>query len=232
SGSSTRSSATRPSTPASPAGSSSPTSIWLAATRRMPGCTTSWSARPTAGCGPAAACSATARSASSRCGASSRSAPETARGRRRSPASTPTGAAPRERRRPPVSWQTLAVVGWLVVAAAAGQARAEPSAPSGSPSPVTVAPPAPAREVPGYVLDVLAEIERRHGEPPAGYVGGRRFENRERRLPRGVYREYDVHRKVPGQDRGPERIGIEQRSGEAWDTADHHRTCTAPTWPT
>src|SRR5262249_32678819 len=49
--------------------------------------------------------------------------------------------------------------------------------------------------VPQKARDVLAEIERRHGEPPPGYVGGRAFGNRERRLPRGAYREYDVNPK-------------------------------------
>src|SRR5262245_49514542 len=40
--------------------------------------------------------------------------------------------------------------------------------------------------------DVLAAIEARGGEPPPGFVGGRAFQNRERRLPAGRYREYDL----------------------------------------
>ena len=78
--------------------------------------------------------------------------------------------------------------------------------------------------VPQKARDVLAEIERRNGEPPPGYVGGRTFGNRERRLPRGSYKEYDVHRKVPGKNRGTERIVIEQRTGKAYYTADHYET--------
>ena len=78
--------------------------------------------------------------------------------------------------------------------------------------------------VPQRARDVLAEIERRNGEPPPGHVGGRTFGNRERRLPRGSYREYDVNPKVPGKNRGTERIVIEQRTGKAYYTADHYQS--------
>src|SRR5262249_6023990 len=54
---------------------------------------------------------------------------------------------------------------------------------------------------PSEAWDVLAEVRARHGQPPPGYVGGRAFQNREGRLPRGTYREFDVHPKVPGQPR-------------------------------
>ena len=50
--------------------------------------------------------------------------------------------------------------------------------------------------------------------PLPGYIGGNEFRNRERRLPHGRYREYDVNRKTPGRSRGAERLVIEQRSGE------------------
>ena len=78
--------------------------------------------------------------------------------------------------------------------------------------------------VPQKARDVLAQIEQRHGKPPPGYVGGRAFQNRERHLPRGVYREYDVNPKVHGRDRGAERIVIERRSGRAYYTPDHYET--------
>ena len=71
---------------------------------------------------------------------------------------------------------------------------------------------------------MLAAIEARGGEPLAGYVGGRAFHNRERRLPAGRYREYDVYPRVPGQDRGPERLVIERATGRAYYTRDHYRT--------
>lgn len=80
--------------------------------------------------------------------------------------------------------------------------------------------------VPQKVFDVLAEIQARRGQPPPGYVGGRTFENRERRLPKGRYREYDVNPKRPGRNRGPERLVIEQRTGKAFYTDDHYRTFT------
>ena len=72
--------------------------------------------------------------------------------------------------------------------------------------------------------DVLAAIEARNGEPPAGYVGGRAFQNRERRLPAGRYREYDLYPRASGQDRGPERLVIDQTTGRAYYTGDHYRT--------
>ena len=79
-------------------------------------------------------------------------------------------------------------------------------------------------KVPERAFAVLAEIERRGGDPPPGHVGGRTFHNRERRLPRGSYREYDVNPTRQGQRRDAERIVIEQRSGKAYYTGDHYRT--------
>ena len=81
-------------------------------------------------------------------------------------------------------------------------------------------------EIPGKARAVLAEIQKRNGEPPPGYVGGRTFSNRERRLPRGRYREYDVNPKKSGRNRGTERIVIEQRTGKAYYSRDHYETFT------
>jgi ribonuclease T1 len=81
-------------------------------------------------------------------------------------------------------------------------------------------------EIPEKARAVLAEIQKRNGEPPPGYMGGRTFSNRERRLPRGSYREYDVNPKKPGRSRGAERIVIEQRTGKAYYTRDHYETFT------
>jgi len=72
--------------------------------------------------------------------------------------------------------------------------------------------------------EVLKAVQTRHGDPLPGYVGARIFQNRERRLPRGRYREYDVNPKLPGRNRGPERIVIEQRTGKAYYTSDHYVT--------
>jgi len=79
-------------------------------------------------------------------------------------------------------------------------------------------------QVPAKAHAVLKAIQDRGGEPPSGYVGGRAFQNRERKLPRGHYREYDVHPKRPGKNRGTERIVIERRTGKAYYTGDHYRT--------
>lgn len=81
---------------------------------------------------------------------------------------------------------------------------------------VTPAPPKKAR-------DLLAALEQRQGVPLPGYAGGREFNNRERRLPRGAYREYDVNPRVRGRPRDAERIVIEQQSGKAYYTPDHYR---------
>jgi len=72
--------------------------------------------------------------------------------------------------------------------------------------------------------EVLAAIEARGGEPLPGYVGGRAFQNRERRLPPGRYREYDLYPRVSGQDRGPERLVVDEGTGRAYYTGDHYRT--------
>jgi guanyl-specific ribonuclease Sa len=84
--------------------------------------------------------------------------------------------------------------------------------------------PGARQTIPDTARETLQAIEARQGEPLPGYVGGRPFQNREHKLPRGRYREYDVHPKVPGKHRGAERIVIEQRSGKAYYTADHYNS--------
>jgi ribonuclease T1 len=92
-------------------------------------------------------------------------------------------------------------------------------------APADLAPPATREDaVPPKARDVLAAIRAAGGEAPAGYVGGRTFANRERRLPRGRYREYDIDPRRPGQNRGAERLVIERETGRAYYTPDHYRT--------
>lgn len=91
--------------------------------------------------------------------------------------------------------------------------------------------PAPAdsrREtlVPQKARDLLEALQRRGGEPLPGYIGGRTFHNRERRLPPGRYREYDVNPKRPGRPRGGERLVIDHTTGKAYYTDDHYRSFT------
>lgn len=80
---------------------------------------------------------------------------------------------------------------------------------------------------PRKAYDLLKQLEERGGRPLPGYIGGRDFHNREQRLPRGYYREYDVNPKIRGRGRDAERIVIEQRTGKAYYTGDHYRTFTA-----
>jgi ribonuclease T1 len=77
---------------------------------------------------------------------------------------------------------------------------------------------------PQKAYDLLKQLKGRGGIPLPGYIGARDFQNRERRLPRGYYREYDVNRKIRGRGRDAERIVIEQRTGRAYYTGDHYRT--------
>ena len=72
--------------------------------------------------------------------------------------------------------------------------------------------------------DLLKRLQERDGAPLPGYIGGREFQNRERRLPRGRYREYDVNPKIRGRSRDAERLVIEQHTGRAYYTGDHYRT--------
>lgn len=90
--------------------------------------------------------------------------------------------------------------------------------------PADQAPTSAFTEPPQKARDLLKTLQDRDGAPLPGYVGGREFRNRERRLPRGRYREYDVNPKRQGRERDAERIVIEQRTQKAYYTPDHYRT--------
>ncbi len=82
---------------------------------------------------------------------------------------------------------------------------------------------------PDYVIKTLMYIKI-NDKAPEGYVGGRTFFNREKRLPKTdasgkkiKYREWDVHRKVKGKNRGAERL-VTGSDGSAYYTKDHYRT--------
>lgn len=91
-------------------------------------------------------------------------------------------------------------------------------------SPSHLEPPSSLTTAPHKAYDLLKQLEERGGRPLPGYIGGRDFQNRERRLPRGYYREYDVNPKIRGRRRDAERLVIEQRTGKAYYTGDHYRT--------
>ena len=83
------------------------------------------------------------------------------------------------------------------------------------------------QNIPEKVYFVL-EYVRKHNQAPDGYVGGRKFGNYERRLPRNDersrpmrYREWDVNPKKEGRNRGAERL-ITSENKRAWYTADHY----------
>jgi guanyl-specific ribonuclease Sa len=87
--------------------------------------------------------------------------------------------------------------------------------------------------VPAKVGTVLMFIDQ-HGRAPDGYEGGRPFHNYgsngdealPRRDTRGKtirYREWDVNRKVPGRNRGAERL-VTGSDGSAYYTSDHYRS--------
>jgi guanyl-specific ribonuclease Sa len=87
--------------------------------------------------------------------------------------------------------------------------------------------------VPAKVATVLMFIDQ-HERAPDGYEGGRTFHNYgshgETSLPRRDargntirYQEWDVHPKVPGKNRGAERL-VTGSDGGAYYTSDHYRT--------
>ncbi len=85
------------------------------------------------------------------------------------------------------------------------------------------------RAVPSYVLEVLQYVKAKD-EAPAGYVGGRNFQNREKQLPLKTpegknirYREWDVYPKEQGRNRGAERL-VTGSDQSAWYTKDHYRS--------
>ena len=78
----------------------------------------------------------------------------------------------------------------------------------------------------GPVLEYIDKYQR----PPEGHVGGRPFGNYEGLQPkkdaRGrsiKYQEWDVNPRMPGKNRGPERL-VTGSDGSAYYTADHYRS--------
>jgi len=84
-------------------------------------------------------------------------------------------------------------------------------------------------QIPSKALETWQYIKQHH-EAPEGYVGGRIFQNREKKLPKtnpngqlARYFEWDIHPKRNGQNRGPERL-VSQNYERAWYTPDHYNT--------
>jgi ribonuclease T1 len=84
-------------------------------------------------------------------------------------------------------------------------------------------------EIPQKVYTVLQYVTTHH-KPMEGYVGGKEFKNREKRLPEMTtenktidYQEWDVNPKIFGQNRGVERL-ITGNDNSAWFTANHYQS--------
>lgn len=83
------------------------------------------------------------------------------------------------------------------------------------------------KSIPDEALSTLLYI-RTFDKAPEGFVGGRQFMNRERHLPQSengqtiFYREWDIYKKVKGQNRGPKRLVTSSK--KAYYTADHYNT--------
>ena len=91
--------------------------------------------------------------------------------------------------------------------------------------------PAENSSVPQKAIAVLQYI-RANNKAPEGYVGGRHFGNYEQNLPerdqtgkRIDYKEWDIHPKIEGKNRGAQRI-VTGSDGSAWYTADHYQSFT------
>ncbi|WP_445486888.1 ribonuclease domain-containing protein [Niallia sp. 03133] len=84
-------------------------------------------------------------------------------------------------------------------------------------------------KAPAHVNRTLAHITSKNGSPPRGYAGGRTYGNKPKskkawKLPkRDTYREYDVHPKVKGRNRGGERLVIGSQ-GRAYYSKNHYKT--------
>lgn len=83
--------------------------------------------------------------------------------------------------------------------------------------------------IPAKVYKLLKYVNE-NNEAPAGYVGGRVFQNREQHLQardennkKIRYQEWDVNPKKKGKNRGTERL-ITGSDGRAWYTNDHYAT--------
>ncbi len=119
----------------------------------------------------------------------------------------------------------LAALAWFVWHR---QQQAQPIAPPERPSKTGQDNTQNISKAPSYVLEVLQFI-RRNGHAPEGFVGGREFQNKEKHLPakaadnkRIRYSEWDVHPKVKGQNRGPERL-VTGSDHSAYYTPDHYK---------
>jgi ribonuclease T1 len=84
-------------------------------------------------------------------------------------------------------------------------------------------------DIPQKVIELRKYIIE-NGKTKEGYVGGRKFKNLEKRLPkfdsenkRINYQEWDVNKKINGKNRGRERL-ITGSDGNDYYTNDHYNS--------
>ncbi len=104
-----------------------------------------------------------------------------------------------------------------------------PNSPSNSQTDDKTPPNVANERIPTKVYKVLQYV-REHHEAMPNYVGGRVFQNRERRLPikdsvgkKIKYQEWDVNPKQGGVNRGAERL-VTGSDNRVWYTNDHYQT--------
>ena len=82
--------------------------------------------------------------------------------------------------------------------------------------------------VPQKAYDVYNYVTNHNGSPPKNYIGGKIYSNEpkegEAKLPDGIkYKEYDVNPHVKGQERGEERLVIDEND-VAYYTDTHYKS--------
>jgi ribonuclease T1 len=124
-------------------------------------------------------------------------------------------------------WLLLLSFG-LLWSSCGGGAKPDPAI-GAKPASEQTAPKQQSKNAPQHVVEVLEYVQA-HNEAPDGYVGGRQFQNREKRLPQKDdsgkpirYQEWDVNPKIKGKNRGAERL-VTGSDGSAWYTKDHYKT--------
>ena len=140
-----------------------------------------------------------------------------------------------------VVYTLLIIVGFYLMGCRETQKKESPKSPSrleqktapnrsGNSRTDDKTPPNVANErIPPKVYKILQYV-RENGQPMSGYVGGRNFQNRERRLAikdasgnKIKYQEWDVNPKRGGVNRGVERL-VTGSDNRAWYTNDHYQT--------
>ena len=81
---------------------------------------------------------------------------------------------------------------------------------------------------PQKAYDIYDYVMSHNGSPPKTFVGGSIYKNEpnegEAKLPDGVkYKEYDVNPHIKGQDRGDERLVIDE-NGVPYYTDSHYKS--------